>query len=163
MATGTKALPETPAEALASSPAFLLAKVGADSSRRYKRRLEPLGLEPQQAALLRYIASADGLSQQALADILGLARSRMVVLIDELEQRDLVERRRSPTDRRAYALHLTGEGQKLLDAVLDVSRSYAEELCAPLRAGERTQLVALLQRLAAQQDIPLDVHPDLAS
>jgi hypothetical protein len=56
---------QTPAEALASSPAFLLAKVGADSSRRYKRRLEPLGLEPQQAALLRYIASADGLSQQA--------------------------------------------------------------------------------------------------
>ena len=103
-----------------------MAKVGADSSRRYKRRLEPLGLEPQQAALLRYIASADGLSQQALADLLGLARSRMVVLIDELEQRGLVERRRSPSDRRAYALHLTGEGQELLDAVLRVSRSYTD-------------------------------------
>jgi DNA-binding MarR family transcriptional regulator len=154
---------QTPAEALASSPAFLLAKVGADSSRRYKRRLEPLGLEPQQAALLRYIASADGLSQQALADLLGLARSRMVVLIDEFEQRGLVVRRRSPSDRRAYALHLTGEGRELLDAVLRVSRSYADELCAPLSDDERTELVALLQRLAGQQDIPLDMHPGLAS
>ncbi len=161
MTTATEPTPASPADALASSPAFLLAKVGADSSRRYKQRLEPLGLEPQHAALLRYIASGDGLSQQALADILGLARSRMVVLIDELEQRGLVERRRSAADRRAYALHLTAKGRRLLQQVMELSRHYEEELCKPLSPAERAQLVTLLQRLAAQQDVPLGVHPEL--
>ena len=92
------------AAALAGSPAFLLTKLGAESSRLYKQRLAPLGLEPHHARALRFIGSADGLSQQELADHLTLARSRIVVLIDELQERGLVRRRPSPSDRRAYAL-----------------------------------------------------------
>jgi DNA-binding MarR family transcriptional regulator len=152
----------SPAEALANSAAFLVSKLGVESTGRYKRRLEPLGLEPLHSVLLRYIASGDGLSQQALADVLGLARSRMVVLIDDLELRGLVERRPSPSDRRAYALHLTSQGRKLLGRVIDVASDHEEEFCAPLDPGERAHLVTLLQRLAAEQDIPLNVHPGLA-
>lgn len=65
----------SPAAALKRSPAFLLTKLGAESSRLYKQRLTPLGLEPHHARSLRYIGSADGLSQQALADQLGRGES----------------------------------------------------------------------------------------
>ena len=150
----------SPAAALARSPAFLLTKLGAESSRLYKQRLRPLGLEPHHARSLRYIASADGLSQQALADQLGLARSRIVVLVDELERRYRVKRRRSTTDRRAHALHLTASGEKLLRQVIDASRDHENELCAPLDPNERAQLTTLLQRLAAPTAPPLDPRPD---
>jgi DNA-binding MarR family transcriptional regulator len=48
-----------------------------------------------------------GISQQMLADLLGMFPSRLVLILDELEQAGLIERRASPTDRRIYALHLT--------------------------------------------------------
>lgn len=140
----------SPAAALASSPAFLLTKLGAESSRLYRQRLAPLGLEPHHARALRYVGSADGLSQQALADQLGLARSRIVVLVDELEQRNLVKRRPSPSDRRAYALRLTAKGERLLQQVIGASRDHEDDLCAPLSSDERAQLITLLQRLAAR-------------
>ena len=141
----------SPAAALASSPAFLLTKLGAESSRLYKQRLAPLGLEPHHARSLRYIGSADGLSQQALADHLGLARSRIVVLVDELEQRKLVKRQPSPTDRSAHALHLTAKGEEVLQRVIGASREHEDELCGTLNARERAQLTTLLQRLAARR------------
>ncbi len=152
----------SPADALADSAGFLLAKVGSDASRRYKQALKPLGLEPSHAAMLRYIASAQGLSQQKLVDVLQVARSRMVVLVDELERRGLIERRRSPTDRRAYALALTAEGHRLLEKVISVSSQFENELAQALEPDEREQLIALLRRLAVRQDIPLGVHPALA-
>jgi DNA-binding MarR family transcriptional regulator len=138
----------SPAAALASSPAFLLTKLGAESSRLYRQRLAPLGLEPHHARALRYIGSADGLSQQALANSLGLARSRVVVLVDELEERNLAKRQPSPSDRRAYALRLTARGGKLLQQVIGASCEHEDDLCAPLSADERAQLTGLLRRLA---------------
>lgn len=143
----TRAASESPADSLNRSPAYLLTRLGARSSRRYKQRLQPLGLEPHHARTLRYIASGDGITQQTLAEYLNLARSRIVVLIDELERLSAVERRRSAIDRRAYALHLTAAGKKLLDQVLEISREHENELCEPLDPDERTQLVEFLQRL----------------
>ena len=148
------------AAALASSPAFLLTKLGAESSRLYKQRLAPLGLEPHHARALRYIGSADGLSQQALADHLALARSRIVVLVDELEQRNLVKRRPSPSDRRAYALRLTAKGEKLLQQVIGASREHESQLCAPLNPNERAELTTFLQRLAARSPAE-DRYPEV--
>ena len=158
--------PGSPAAALASSPAFLLTKLGAESSRLYKQRLAPLGLEPHHARALRYVGSADGLSQQALADHLRLARSRIVVLVDELEQRNLVKRRPSPSDRRAYALRLTAKGEKLLQQVIGASREHENQLCSPLSPSERAQLTSFLQRLAAtspDEDRSPDVDRQVAS
>ncbi len=157
----TTTLTTSPAGAFADSAGFLLSKIGADASRRYRQRLAALDLEPHHAALLRYVASARGLSQQALADTLQVARSRMVVLVDDLEQRNLIERHRSLTDRRAYALQLTDDGRQLLERAMAIAREFEDELCQPLQADERHQLVAFLRRLAAQQGIPLGVHPGL--
>ena len=80
---------------------FLLSQVGSHSSSRFADRLVPLGLKPPHAGILRVIEQADGLSQQALGEKLGIFPSRLVALIDELEGSGLLERRNSPADRRA--------------------------------------------------------------
>jgi DNA-binding MarR family transcriptional regulator len=143
----------------ASSPAFLLAQVGAHAAAKFAERLATLDLTPSHTGTLRLIQVSEGLSQQALGAALGLVPSRLVVLIDELEQRRLVERRDHPTDRRSYALYLTDKGREVFKAIGRVAREHQETLLAALSDVEQAQLSSLLQRIAEEQGLRAGVHP----
>jgi DNA-binding MarR family transcriptional regulator len=143
----------------AAGLAFLLSQVGAHSSARFAERLEPLKLTPPHAGILRVIRQDDGLSQQALGEKLGMFPSRLVQVLDELEQRGLVERRDNPADRRSYALHLTGAGREALEQIGRVSREHQDALCAALNESERAQLTEFLTRIAAEQRLAPGIHP----
>jgi DNA-binding MarR family transcriptional regulator len=151
-----------PRELLAGSVGFLLSKLGFHSAGRFAASLEPLGIGPQHFALLRYIAAFEGRSQQALGEALEIPPSRMVALVDDIEQRALVERRRNPADRRAHALFLTTKGRKLLLDAIRVAAAHEEQLLADLSQKERDALRGLLQKVARGQDLPIGVHPSLA-
>ena len=83
---------------------FLLSQVGALAAAGFKERMAAIDLVPAHAGILRIISEADGLSQQALGEKLGVFPSRLVSMLDELEGRGLVERRNNPADSAAYAL-----------------------------------------------------------
>lgn len=142
--------------------AFLLSQLGSHSSRLWQERLAPLGLDPRHVVLLRHVAAEEGRSQQALGEALRIPPSRMVALVDALEQRHLLRRQPIPDDRRVRTLHLTYEGRRLLGEVMEMSAGHERQLCAGLRADEREQLIALLSRLAAQQGLVEGVHPGVA-
>jgi DNA-binding MarR family transcriptional regulator len=80
-------------------------------------------------------------------------------LIDELEDRGLVARDRDPEDRRNYAISLTDEGQRALAELAHVARRHELAITAALDEGERAQLLALLRRLAEEQNLTPAVHP----
>jgi DNA-binding MarR family transcriptional regulator len=113
--------------------------------------------------LLRHVAAAEGESQQALGRAMQIPPSRMVALVDELERAGLLERRPSPADRRAHALHLTGDGRRLLVRLMQVSAEHEAQLCAGLTQAERHRLIDLLSRIAAEQGLPTGVHPGVAA
>jgi DNA-binding MarR family transcriptional regulator len=140
---------------------FLLSQVGFASAGRFHGALRDLGLEPRHFAVLRYLAGAEGESQHALGEALDIPASRMVGLIDDLEERGWAERRRSPADRRAHAVHLTPAGRRALDAAMAAGTRHEAMLCADLTPGEREELVSLLQRLAATLGLTAGVHPGL--
>lgn len=142
--------------------AFVLSGLGFHASQRFRARLAPLGLAARHVGLLTALAGAEGMSQQALGQHLEVPPSRMVGLVDELEARGVVERRRNPADRRAYALFLTEAGHRLLEEVAALAAEHERELCAGLTAEERETLLGLLRRMAAQQGLPQRVHPGLA-
>jgi DNA-binding MarR family transcriptional regulator len=142
--------------------AFLLSQLGYYSSRRWKARLAPLDLDPRQVMVLRRLAGDEGRSQQALGDALQIPPSRMVALVDALEQRGLLMRRPSPSDRRVRTLHLTKEGRRLLDEIMEISVEHEQHLCRALQPAEREQLLTLLNRLAAEQGLAQGVHPGVA-
>lgn len=148
-------------EGSAGSAAFLLAQVGAHAAARFAERLVALNLAPQHAGVLRLLGTEGGISQRALADRLGLLPSRLVMLVDELEARGLVERRDDPRDRRSYALHLTEQGRAALADVGRVAREHGESLCAALSADEGRQLVTWLGRIADEQGLTPGVHPGI--
>jgi DNA-binding MarR family transcriptional regulator len=139
--------------------AFLLAQLGAEAAARFARRIASLDLTPAQAGLLRLIAWQPGQSQQALASQLGTPPSRLVLLLDELEERGLTERRRNPSDRRHHALYLTGDGTRLMARLGQIGAAHEDDICAPLNAAERAQLHGLLTRIAGHHGLTAGVHP----
>ena len=144
------------------SVAFLLAQVGAHAASQFAQRLGPLGLTPPHAGMLRAIERNVGINQKALSNLLGLLPSRMVVLLDELQEHGLLERRVSPDDRRTHALYLTRQGSKALEGIGRVAREHDEALCAGLSNEERRTLGDLLGRLAERQGLTPGVHPGFA-
>jgi DNA-binding MarR family transcriptional regulator len=142
--------------------AFLVTQLGSLAASRYAERLVPLGLNPAHTGLLRAVSLEPGRSQQALAGQLSLLPSRLVALIDELEQLGLVERRRNPTDRRNYALHLTAKGEQLMQTIGRLAAEHGNDFLEPLNQEERRQLNDLLSRLAAHHGLAPGVHPGYA-
>lgn len=154
--------PRPPTGGPADSLGFLLSRVGAWSAMRFSARLEPLGLEPKHAAVMRIVGTSGGISQQELAERLGIPPSRMVGLIDDLEERGVLERRRNPHDRRAYEIVLTPAGIELGRELAAAGKAHEAEVSAPLDAHEREVLRGLLQRLSAVEDLPADAYPSTA-
>lgn len=140
---------------------FLLSQLGFHGAARLAERLRPLGIGPRHYGLLSHLAAADGQSQQQLADAMGIHRNQMVGLIDDLEARGLIERRRHRSDRRAHAIHLAPAARDLLAKAQQAADEHEAELLAPLGESERQQLIALLSRIAEHAGLPAGVHPGL--
>ncbi|MHA6801560.1 MarR family winged helix-turn-helix transcriptional regulator [Bounagaea algeriensis] len=139
--------------------AFLLTQIGTHAAQVFATRLAALDLTPPQSGLLRAIHHDPGRSQQALAEHMGTPPTRLVALVDGLEQRRLVQRRRNPDDRRLYAVHLTDDGQALLRDIAKLAREHDDELLAALDSEERAHLHTLLARVAADRGLTPGVHP----
>jgi DNA-binding MarR family transcriptional regulator len=142
-----------------SSVAFLLAQVGAIAAERFGERAATIGLTRAQTGLIRAIATTEPMTQQALSARLDLAPSRLVVLVDELADAGILERRPVQDDRRAYAVHLTAKGKDLFAKLAIVGREHDQTFCAPLTETERTQLGEILQKLADANGLRTGVHP----
>jgi DNA-binding MarR family transcriptional regulator len=137
-----------PPEPLASAPGFLLSWNGQRMAARFAAVLEPLGLRPPHFGLLTLIDSHPGSTQQELVTRSLIDPSSMVAVIDELEQMGLAERRRHPQDRRKHAVYLTASGRRTLRRAQGVALRMAQEVFAPLDAGELETLRRLLRKLA---------------
>jgi DNA-binding MarR family transcriptional regulator len=99
------------------------------------------------------------LSQQALATTLSIQPSRLVLLVDELEEKGLIDRRDSRDDRRVYELYLTAKGRRALDSIARVAIEHDAAICAALNESERAQIAQLLAKIAEEQQLTPGVHP----
>jgi MarR family transcriptional regulator, transcriptional regulator for hemolysin len=108
--------------------------------------LGSVGLTPALFALLNVIGAREGAIQQELGSMLGIDRSTMVSLIDELESAGLGRRRPSATDRRAREIVITPKGRRLLQQARRLIAQVEDEVLAGLTAEDRRELLALLRR-----------------
>jgi DNA-binding MarR family transcriptional regulator len=143
--------------------AFLLVQLGTHVARQFAEQLAPLGVEPRHVGMLTRLAANEGRSQQAVGELIGLNPTQMVFLVDELEDRGFVERRRNPADRRSYGLFLTDSGRDMLAKVQAEARAHQAALGGPLTATEQEQLTSLLRRLAAGQGLTEQNLPGAAA
>lgn len=111
-------------------------------------QLDDANITPSQLGLLIKIKNNAGISQTALAKANGIERSTLGEIVDRFEKRQWIERRRHHSDRRAYALHLSLEGQAFVDAVVPVVLAHEAALTATWSEHDKSALLNLLTRLA---------------
>jgi DNA-binding MarR family transcriptional regulator len=107
----------------------------------------PKGSHPRDASVLSTLEAVGPCSQQQLVEALHVNRSVMVKLIDGLEARGLVERRRNPGDRRSYALYPTAAGRQALEAMAPHMDHGEAVFAEALTGAERERLIELLYAL----------------
>jgi DNA-binding MarR family transcriptional regulator len=105
----------------------------------------PGGTHPRLFGLLTALLEAGPLSQQQLAEKLRINRTLVVGIVDDLERRGWVERRRDPADRRSYQLHVTDAGRAAREEMAPHVIRANQEIAEPLTARERKRLNALLR------------------
>jgi DNA-binding MarR family transcriptional regulator len=158
--TPSSTAPQLPEELVASAT-FLLKRLGYTAKERALEAYEPTGLHPYHHAILIALGEGPPETQGAIADALGYDRGQLVGLLDELEERGLVERRRDPNDRRRHLVRLTADGRRMLRRLRAVAKQIEDDFLAPLTDQERGSLHALLLRLAEEHEprCPIAVSP----
>jgi DNA-binding MarR family transcriptional regulator len=112
------------------------------------RTLAAADIRPTQYSVLTVIGANPGLSQMAVAQRLGIERARLVHLLDSLEDRKLVKRVRSKTDRRSHALHLTAQGETSLRQFKLLAAEHERHVAEKIGKANRAQLLRILSGFA---------------
>ncbi len=131
------------------STGVVLYKVAQFVGEHLDAALAPWGMKTRHFSVLGALSFVPSSSQQALAEKLRIDPATIVGVVDDLERRGLMERRRNARDRRHYDLTLTNSGRALLGEVSVALDAMENAVFAPLTATERVQLHALLTRLLA--------------
>jgi len=105
------------------------------------------GLSPGRVGLLITIDANSGVTQSRLAEAVNRDRSTMVAVLDQLEARGLIERRRG-ADRRTNGLWMTRAGRQLLTRALRAIARHERRVAARLSPAERRELLALLAKIS---------------
>jgi DNA-binding MarR family transcriptional regulator len=143
---GPDLAPDTP-EALRSSIGFLITRLHHATRVDFASVLRSIGLEPAHVGVLTALRATGPISQSELAKIFAISGAHMVQLVDDLEARGLVERRRRATDRRAQLLHLRPGAEDRLEGALPLARAVLAERLVALTPAQSERLLDLLRRL----------------
>jgi DNA-binding MarR family transcriptional regulator len=150
--SGADASQEPPPRALTERLGFLLKHAYLAYQAIQGPALTPLELDGRLLAVLTVIESTGPALQQRLSERLGVDRTTMVALVDVLERRRFVERRRDPIDRRGYRVSITRRGAKALGQAHEAVRGVEQEFLDRLTADEQRQFRSLLSRVALERN-----------
>ena len=146
-----------PSDGIADSMAAAL--VGYNLKRSYlvvrnaaQSALDPLELRVVSMTALSLIVDNPGIAPSQIADALQMERPNIVVIIDELETRQLISRARSQEDRRRFALTATMRGRRLRDQARDAVAAAEYGALGALSDAEIAQLMNLLRRIRSPKD-----------
>jgi DNA-binding MarR family transcriptional regulator len=124
----------------------LLHRVGRELSMALERQLAPFDVTPQQAALLLQSAPRET-SPSQLLEILGTDTAGMTRLLDRLEGKGLIVRRKHADDRRSIIIELTQQGLALIPRLAPVFGRVTGQLMAGFSEQEVLQVTTMLQRM----------------
>jgi DNA-binding MarR family transcriptional regulator len=115
--------------------------------RDFSDAMAPQGITQRQAAVLWLVEENPGIAQFEIAETLMMDRPTLTSIVDKLEDRDWIERKRSVTDMRRHELYLTGEGKKACKSMMKTVRQHEEKFRNLYSADELEQLIEFLCRI----------------
>jgi DNA-binding MarR family transcriptional regulator len=137
---------------LICSTTHLLKRLGMEIKEAYREAFEDAGASPFHYSVLAVLEESPRETQATIADSLGYDRSWLVGLLDELEEKGLIERRRDPADRRRHVVTLLPAGKQQLAELRAVAKRVEDEFLSSLDPEQRARLHELLLQLTAHHD-----------
>jgi len=131
---------------LDSFTGFLLFRAGRAVTTQIETAISELGITLRHHGVMTLLA-IEPMSQAALVEKLGVDRTTMVSIIDELEHMAFVKRERNPQDRRAHLVTVTEQGRTILLLAQSRIRQEEEIVFAAFSPTERQQFRAFLKQL----------------
>ncbi len=135
---------------LARWTGFVLGWVSAAGLRFYRQALAPLGIDEQHLIVLLTLENLGPQVQRRLSERAPIDTATMVRVVNDLERMGLAKRQLHPTDRRAYRVHLTDAGQRVIREAEEISDRGTEGFFGVLSTEEQRTLRELLVRLAEE-------------
>jgi DNA-binding MarR family transcriptional regulator len=151
------------AKELVKSSGFLLARLGMAFKGKAIERIEKEGFEPHQYSVLAMLGEGVRETQATIADALMLDPSRLVAVLDSLEEKGLVARQRDPQDRRRHVVRITPEGKRELQKLRGITKKLEDEYFAEFTPEERATFHEFLLRLARAHDPRCGFAPNVSS
>jgi DNA-binding MarR family transcriptional regulator len=153
--TGGRARKGPPSTFRLSPDGVPMRKVPAPLARRFQQicasmvgdALADSGIGQLEFAALVFVIDVPGIEQWRLAQAMGIDRTNAGLVSERLEQKGLVRRLVSGSDRRARELHPTTRGKATYQRLLPKIRGANAGILAPLSSAERTLFIELLVRL----------------
>jgi len=115
--------------------------------RHFESAMDRLDLTQKQTGVLWLIEANGGVSQIALANDLGMDRASMMAIVDRLEERGLIVRKRSAEDGRRQELYVTPKGRKVLSQAKSAIHSHEKWIANRFSAKDLNTLTSALKRL----------------
>ncbi|MEU6713583.1 MarR family winged helix-turn-helix transcriptional regulator [Nonomuraea sp. NPDC046802] len=131
----------------------LLDHLGRLTRLRCESVLAPLGLRPRHLVALTVLRDTGCSTQQALAASLAMDGTNVVGLLNDLEGDNLIQRRRSPEDRRRHVVELTEAGLERLAKAELAMAAVEDEVLAKLDPEQRKTLYELLHLAASNHAV----------
>ena len=151
------------AKELVASSGFLLARLGLFFKGKALERIEQEGFEAHHYSVLAMLGEGARETQATIAAALDLDPSRLVALLDSLEERGLIARQRDPHDRRRHVVRITPTGKRQLQRLRQIAKQVEDDFFAPLTADERETFHRLLLQLANEHDPRCGFAPTVSS
>lgn len=129
---------------------YLLKHANLQLSEITNAALQPLDIDGKDYGVLRILVWQKPMSQQQVAQTLGVDRTTMVTLFDTLETKGIVARRPDPKDRRRNVVELTDSGRKVFRKADQAYRVAEQEFLAPVDAVAGEQLRQTLRTLLGE-------------
>lgn len=145
---------------LDQSAIHLLHRAGQCAGDIFQSKLGQSDLTPRQFAVLVTVSQNEGLSQTQLVDRTGIDRSTLADIVRRMLKKNLLQRRRTREDARAYAVRLTDEGRRVLKSVEPTAVEVDNSVLGALPASERQRFIdslnAIVEALGrlAKENVP---------
>lgn len=148
-ATGEAVVPKARDDAdFFGMPGHLLRRCHQIGVAVFLEQCRPFDLTPLQFSMLAALDRFGPMDQARLGGVTALDRTTIVVVIGKLEERGLITRVASDKDRRAKIVAITPAGRQVCAEVLPSVQAAQQRMLEPLTGEERTQLRALLKKMA---------------
>lgn len=111
--------------------------------------LQPFGITLEQLHPLKILKHGGGaIGQRQMCSLTGKTPANMTRILDRLVNKNLIERKPNPGDRRAFNIVLTSAGEKLVDQAVDHIDSYREQVMTGIADQDEAVCRRVLQRIA---------------